>query len=462
MGLASKLQASQNAGGYPPATGAPPANNLPYPTNVPQVPNANRPSSSQYGQPQPSESQYGQSPYGQQLYGQQQQQPSSYGQPSYGQQPSSYGQPPSQQYGGYPPPPSGTRLNSAYPGQQQPYGQQQQPYGQQQQSYGQQQQPYGQQQQPYGQQQSYGQQQYGQPPQQPGYGQPPQGQYGSAPSGASSNYLQLLQKAVQENNLQAFYPPGSLEQIAGRISGQIDQISQAWRLPKEIALDLVRLALYDIILYVDDSGSMAFEENGERIDDLKLILSRVAYAASLFDTDGIEVRFMNNQLQGNSIKSDQQVLSLVQQVRFSGLTPLGTGLRDKILDPIVINAARSGRLQKPVLIISVTDGQPAGEPLTTVFSVIKSTKNTLAQTRYGPGAISFQFAQVGSDLKAREFLGKLDSDPQVGSLVDCTSNFEVEQDEMARVGVQLTPETWLVKLLMGAIDRSYDTQDERR
>lgn len=32
----------------------------------------------------------------------------------------------------------------------------------------------------------------------------------------------------------------------------------------------VKLALFDVILYIDDSGSMQFEENGERIDDLKL------------------------------------------------------------------------------------------------------------------------------------------------------------------------------------------------
>jgi hypothetical protein len=32
----------------------------------------------------------------------------------------------------------------------------------------------------------------------------------------------------------------------------------------------VKLSLFDIVLYIDDSGSMAFEEGGERIDDLKL------------------------------------------------------------------------------------------------------------------------------------------------------------------------------------------------
>lgn len=43
----------------------------------------------------------------------------------------------------------------------------------------------------------------------------------------------------------------------------------------------------------DDSGSMVFEERGERIDDLKLILSKVSEVATLFDDDGILVRFMN-------------------------------------------------------------------------------------------------------------------------------------------------------------------------
>ena len=44
----------------------------------------------------------------------------------------------------------------------------------------------------------------------------------------------------------------------------------------ELATDLASLALYDIVIYADDSGSMIFEEGGDRINDLKLILGRVA------------------------------------------------------------------------------------------------------------------------------------------------------------------------------------------
>jgi len=275
--------------------------------------------------------------------------------------------------------------------------------------------------------------------------------------------LQVLQQCVQDQNIQAFYPPGSLDMIATKVasSGALAKIASEWRMPLELASDLVKLSLFDTILYVDDSGSMAFEEGGERIDDLKLILSRVAYATSLFDQDGIQVRFMNNRLEGNNIASEQQALQLVQQVKFSGLTPLGTGMWNKIIQPLVLGPARANALQKPVLIIAITDGTPAGESKDEIFSVIQRTDAELRRTRYGPDAISYQFAQVGNDQKATRFLEELDNHPQIGGLVDCTSNFELEQEEMMRKsGVDLTPELWLVKLLMGAIDSSYDTKDE--
>ena len=161
-------------------------------------------------------------------------------------------------------------------------------------------------------------------------------------------------------------------------------------MPLEIAADLVKLSLFDTVLYVDDSGSMAFEENGERIDDLKLILSRVAYATSLFDHDGIQVRFMNNRIEGNNITTEAQALQLVQQVRFSGLTPLGTSLWSKIIQPLLLGPARANALQKPLLIIGITDGTPAGENKDEVFSVISRTDAELRRTRYGPDAVSYR------------------------------------------------------------------------
>jgi hypothetical protein len=203
----------------------------------------------------------------------------------------------------------------------------------------------------------------------------------------------------------------------------VAQLAQKWRINTEIASDIVKLGLYDVILYIDDSGSMQFEENGERIDDLKVILERVAYATSLFDRDGIQVRFMNSTHEGNNIQSDTQVASMITATRFSGLTPMGRELQNKILDRLVLAKARSGALRKPVLVITITDGQPTGESSSDVARIIKNASDELSRNpRYGKGALAFQFAQVGNDLKAREFLSKLDEEPSIGDIIDCTSS----------------------------------------
>ncbi|GAA5907461.1 hypothetical protein JCM5296_006914 [Sporobolomyces johnsonii] len=325
-------------------------------------------------------------------------------------------------------------------------------------------------------QQQYGapQQQYGAPQQQYGAPQPPPRQQPQQGAGAASDpnvILGLLKSTVVDQNIQAFYPdPRQLEPLAHRIasSGALQRVAQEWRMPLEIAMDLAKLALFDVVLYCDDSGSMAFEEGGSRIDDLKLIVSRVAYAASLFDDDGIEVRFMNSRVEGNGLRTEQEAMALVQQVKFSGLTPLGTALNNKVIEPLILGPARANRLKKPVLIIAVTDGVPGGEDRYQIVKVITNAVRTLASTRYGADAISLQLAQVGNDMKARAFLEEIDVHPEVGPMVDTTSNFEQEADDMSKANppVDLTPYASLFYLPLGSfgsssIDSSYDTADEK-
>merc|ERR1712072_897033 len=99
-------------------------------------------------------------------------------------------------------------------------------------------------------------------------------------------FKQSLQATVQDPQLQSFYPPNSpvLDQIANKAAQQVPGLCQRWRIPMEIGNDLVKLGLYDIVIYIDDSGSMQFEEGGERIKDLRLILERVASVATILTT----------------------------------------------------------------------------------------------------------------------------------------------------------------------------------
>jgi hypothetical protein len=81
------------------------------------------------------------------------------------------------------------------------------------------------------------------------------------------------------------------------------------------------------------------------------------------------------------------------------------------------------------------------------FKVITQASNELRNSRFGSDAVSFMFAQVGNDQKAKAFLGTLDSSPQVGGLVDVCSNYENESEEMKRTtGIDLSPELWLTKV----------------
>ncbi|RDI88117.1 hypothetical protein Vi05172_g1893 [Venturia inaequalis] len=461
-----------NASPYPPQNSyAPPPPQSPFaPSPYGRPPQPQQPQQSQYGQP-PQQAQYGQPPP-QSPYNQPQQ-------PQYGQQQQQYGQP--QQAYGQPP--------QTYGQQQQSYGQPPQAYGQPPQAYGQQQQqPYGQQQQqPYGQppasagqQQAFGYGQPGQaPPQQGGYppqgqpgyppqGQAPGGQYGAPPAGPAqvAGFKQALQQCIQEKQLQSFYPPNSpaLDQLAQKAAQAIGPLCQRWHIQPEIGNDLVKLGLYDIVIYIDDSGSMQFEEGGERIKDLRLILERVASVATIFDDDGISLRFMNARYPEQSlenIRTEQQIDALMRNAQFKGLTPMGTELRAKVIDGIIVPKVQQRQYRKPTLVITITDGQPAGEAPNTVFDTIKYAAQVVSQA-HGPGGVSFQFAQVGNDQKAREFLGKLDEDPSIGQLVDCTSNYENESEEMQKQGVNLTPDLWIVKLLLGSIDSSYDRKDEKQ
>lgn len=261
----------------------------------------------------------------------------------------------------------------------------------------------------------------------PGYGAP-----GGAPPVAPATdqqiaaYRQLLIATIREKSLEQFYPPDKLDRLVQGLArdapGKCNKLMHEWGVPMEVATDIIKLSLFDVILYVDDSGSIEFEEKGVRKEQLRQIISIVATAASTFDEDGISVRFMNNMENGDGIRNADDVNMLVSRVRFAGLTPLGTGLKNKVLDPMVVGPARAGRLQKPALVITITDGQPAGEPLDTVANSIRYAISEVSRTPYGRGAVSFQFSQVGNDTKARDFLGSLDEDPQIGNLIDCTSS----------------------------------------
>lgn len=72
-------------------------------------------------------------------------------------------------------------------------------------------------------------------------------------------------------------------------------------------------------------------------------------------------------------------------------TKIGAQMEAKILRPMAYNK----RLAKPLLIITVTDGEPSDNPRDKIFTVIHECVQQMARAGYGPHAVAFQFAQVG-------------------------------------------------------------------
>jgi len=371
---------------------------------------------------------------------------------------------------------------------QQHYGQAQpqQPYkqAQPQQHYGQaqQQQPYGQAQpqQPYGQaqpQQHYGQTQYRQAPPPNSYsqntahtpisGQPPRymvpgsGQYYSA-------VYQMLSNLVRVKRWEQFYPPQRLEHLARKI-GSLDfrQITSQYGLAsEEIALELAKISLVDVVLYCDDSGSMIFSDNGERWNnDLQAIIKMTSELTTIFDTDGVDVYFMNNQTSKTNITRAEEVQQLISTVQPGGVTPLGVELEKKLLMPYAHHLSQSRSMTggltncKPILIICITDGSPTDNPRDYTKTAINKMIGWLRQNGLSGSEVGYQFAQVGRDTSAQRFLDEMDNDPMIGDYVDATSYYEFEEQQWAVKAVKLTPYLYILKMLLGGFDPEWDNKD---
>jgi hypothetical protein len=174
------------------------------------------------------------------------------------------------------------------------------------------------------------------------------------------------------------------------------------------------------------------------------------------DADGVVVRFINSAVEGNGISNSAEIDGIFRTVRPSGGTPLGEQLDQKIMKKIVVPVIQSQEIQRPVLILNITDGVPSNS--NAVKQTILNCRNFCASTKYGENAVAFSFAQIGSDRTATEYLGQLDTDPQVGHLIDCTSEFSIEKQEC---GAGFTEAVWIVKLMIGAVDPAYDSADEQ-
>lgn len=264
----------------------------------------------------------------------------------------------------------------------------------------------------------------------------------------------------------------------------------------DTATDLSVLCLFDVIMLIDDSGSMNItsthdmtgrhvpqgtedydKEEGannemSRWNLAELLVKVSAQVMTMFDDDGISVRFLNSYHKGDNIVDNAKVEELFNKVRKpTGGTPIGSAIIN-IYDELLRNQLTTCTLSKPVLIITYTDGVSSDS----IVSAIKNIRAHTRTTEYGSKCVLFSFSQVGNDTSATEMLEKLDEDEDssvgacdgAGDITDCTSSFKIEKaqfdkSQKSKFGTEVSQYTeifYKIKGWVGPIMAKYDQADE--
>lgn len=111
-------------------------------------------------------------------------------------------------------------------------------------------------------------------------------------------------------------------------------------------------------LSLDDSSSMTFNE--QHIPALRDTLRRVTYFATRLQPKGISIRFLNHDegvgKRFDDLTDAHDIDMKVGSVPFRGNTRLGEVLDAKIVQPMILKKVQSGKLERPVFVVLITDG----------------------------------------------------------------------------------------------------------
>ena len=130
----------------------------------------------------------------------------------------------------------------------------------------------------------------------------------------------------------------------------------------------------------------------DRMESLKKTAIHVATIATALKESsqhigGLSIRFINYNGDSNmdNIGTVAEVEQALSNVFPSSNTRIGTQLKNKVLVPFIVDVhERQGKLDKPILITIITDGEPVGESRSTLKEMILWCKKYMVSKGYGP------------------------------------------------------------------------------
>jgi len=258
------------------------------------------------------------------------------------------------------------------------------------------------------------------------------------------NILQTYPNVAQESD---GYPTAPQAPIS--ISEKLNLLENEFELDSKYREKLPILSDFEIVLLVDDSGSMRTplenSKHATRWDELKEVINISIKIATIFDENGIDIYFLNrNNVFGiTDYKQMQNILSSEPY----GRTPL-TKKVDEIFSTYLSN-------QKPILLVIATDGIPTND---LGNSDIDNFKRSIHYKNHSKFYVSFLACSDRDD--EIEYLNVLDRKvPNVDTLDDYLS----EKKEVLNVQgkyYNYSLGDHVARLLLGPICPELDSLDE--
>lgn len=201
--------------------------------------------------------------------------------------------------------------------------------------------------------------------------------------------------------------------------------------------------------------------------DTRAALETIATVATKYDSDGIDVHFLNStHHDAHNVHSAAEVRRLFDLVQPGGITPIAACL-DHILRAyldtyataraaIASSGVGAARYPKPLNIIVLTDGEPTDDP----ESVIVDAARRLDALNAPLCQVGIQFFQIGDEEGAREALEDLD-DALAGiygirDMVDYTPYIGNQPGRGTNEDGEAVTGEWILKVLTGAVNRRLD------
>ncbi|KAJ0420842.1 hypothetical protein BJY00DRAFT_283645 [Aspergillus carlsbadensis] len=271
-----------------------------------------------------------------------------------------------------------------------------------------------------------------------------------------------LQDVVETKGLEGFFPPDDpyVKEVARKACSLEHNPHNPLHSPEQVR-GLAELALYQLVIYCDDSGSMSdtgpFGNNEQRWRkqiEIATRLTNISTRAVPDSTRGVHLRLINQDLPGaDNLDGDGVAWILGNTVPNTyHSTPIGTNLKRKILQPLIYSVLNSGRdLDRPYLVFVLTDGCPWMEPEDAFRNAIVDCAKFLEQIGYRKDTVRFALSTIGTHEDAEWFLDSFDTDRQALEVLHRTSAHIDQRYDYLR-GNEQELESWLLSMLLAPLN----------